>query len=111
MSGNWETTKPTLTNIASGWTVTVVSCFRRYDYCVLTLDAKPSKDPGTGNITNITLCQVPVGFRPVTTVPQAHYETGAVTFISDAGNIQITAIAYPWGTSAARRMVFSYPLA
>jgi len=117
-----RTTKPLIKNVAAGWTVSVTSCLRKYGRCQLNLTCKPDVATGTGNITNVVLCELGDASYSVLTDITKYYlpafptigisqDYGALAGISSAGVITLYSVANgPWAAGSAANIYFDYQL-
>jgi len=106
-----DTTKPTLADTPTGWTLTIDRCRRRAGMCALTITTTPSANPGTGNITNITLGTLPDGYRPLDGVTTTIEDVAGSITVNQDGTISLKSLTHDWGAGTARVIRLAYPLA
>ena len=106
-----DTTKPTLSGVASGWTVSIGTAIRQYGRCIIYASANPTAAPSTGNIADISLCTIQDGWRPATLANGRINNVNAGLSLATNGALTITDIQNAWGAGSAYSFVLDYLLA
>ncbi|MCL2483274.1 MAG: endonuclease/exonuclease/phosphatase family protein [Propionibacteriaceae bacterium] len=99
----WDSTAPAIKPPSTGnWTLpSQPSARRRAGWCLLNAGFQTTSATGTGNISDITIGTLSVGFRPITTVSWSALNYNGVGYISASGDIVLTSIerSLPAGTT------------
>ena len=99
---------PVVTGVASGWTISIDTCFRQYGTCHLAVELTPSTALAAGNIANIALFTLPAGYTP------RYHHFGIITdiighcTIGSTGVVTLTGIAFPWSANQTYVMRAEY---
>jgi len=102
---------PTVSSVDSDFTVTVPTCRRYRGRCHILINMTPKVNIGLGNITDIVICVLPVGFRPPIMVSGTANNIGANMQIGSDGRVVIADVAYTWNAGTQRNLYLEYPLA
>ena len=105
-----DATRPTLSSVASDWTIVVMTCIRFLRRCTLYLSITPTTAPGTGNITDITLCTIQDGFRPLTAAHGRMPNVNAGLSLGTSGVLSLTDVQNAWSANEAYTAVLDYLL-
>ena len=100
---------PAVSNVASGWTVNMVTCYRQYGLCTFAATLTPSAAIAAGNISNINIFTIPTSYAPHFTTYAFNSDVVGQFTITGGGQVSLAglAIAWPAGLAATLRTTYA----